>query len=265
MSRKRGKHFDNQKEIRRKGKVQNKKNKTVFPLFRIVSVIIILVCVFYIAIWLKGNSDNNKMLERAHSAVTLENIDGISKIVSVDFEALKQINSDTVGWIKVNNTKVDYPVVQTGNNSYYLNHSFDKSYNVLGWVFMDYRIDENETDKNITIYGHNAKNGSMFASLKDILKEEWYSNEENLNVLYVNEEGSHTYKVFSIYQIEEETYYTNNFFSSDAEYEEFIDVIKGRSIVDFRVDVTKDDQILTLSTCANNNKYRVVLHAKKII
>ena len=129
---------------------------------------------------------------------------------------------------------------------------------------MDYRIKRDGTDKNMTIYGHNSKNDAMFGSLKDILKEEWYSNSDNLNVTYIDENGTHTYKVFSIYQIKKETYYTTTYFSSDDEFKNFIDTLKGRSIVDFGVDVGTEDQILTLSTCADNNNYRIVLHAKKI-
>ena len=81
---------------------------------------------------------------------------------------------------------------------------------------------------------------------------------------YITEEENATYRVFSVYETEKELYYTNNNFENDAEYQEFLDELKSRSIVDFKVNVNKDDQILTLSTCADNNQYRVVLHAKKV-
>lgn len=258
MGRAKGKHL--------KSKSTNKKirGRVLVICFRIISIVIVAICIGYIAMWLKEAKHNDEILEAVQDAKVTQVIDNKTTVVSVDFEKLKNTNSETVGWIKVNNTKVDYPVVQTSNNDYYLKHSFDKSYNSLGWIFMDYRIKRDETDKNMTIYGHNSKNDAMFGSLKDILKEEWYSNSDNLNVTYIDENGTHTYKVFSIYQIKKETYYTTTYFSSDDEFKNFIDTLKGRSIVDFGVDVGTEDQILTLSTCADNNNYRIVLHAKKI-
>lgn len=260
MSKAKGKHLKT--KSMKKGK--NSKGRGVVICFRIISIIIATICLVYIIIWLKEARHNDEVLEAVQDAKITQVIDNKTTVISVDFENLKNTNSETVGWIKVNNTKVDYPVVQTNNNDYYLKHSFDKSYNSLGWIFMDYRIKRDGTDKNITIYGHNSKNDAMFGSLKDILKEEWYSNDDNLNITYIDENGTHTYKVFSIYQIKKETYYTNTYFSSDNEFKNFIDTLKGRSIVDFGVDVKTEDQILTLSTCADNNNYRIVLHAKKI-
>ena len=104
----------------------------------------------------------------------------------------------------------------------------------------------------------------MFGSLKKILNEDWYKNSANFNISYITEEENATYRVFSVYETEKELYYTNNNFENDAEYQEFLDELKSRSIVDFKVNVNKDDQILTLSTCADNNQYRIVLHAKKV-
>ena len=104
----------------------------------------------------------------------------------------------------------------------------------------------------------------MFGSMKNILNSEWYDNEENTNIILNTENEKCIYKVFSIYKIENEDYYIKTEFKNDNEFEDFIKTLKKRSIKDFNVDVSKDDNILTLSTCANNNKYRVVLHAKKV-
>ena len=120
------------------------------------------------------------------------------------------------------------------------------------------------TDKNIVIYGHNIRDGSMFGSMLNILNAKWYENEENTNITLYTENEKCMYKVFSIYKIENEDYYIKTEFKNDNEFEDFIKTLKKRSIKDFNVDVSKDDNILTLSTCANNNKYRVVLHAKKV-
>ena len=258
MSRTVGKH----------SKENNKKRK--FPFFRLVSVIIIIVCVAYIWNWLKENQHSNAIMEVAREAITIsneknyENNENTASNITVDFDKLRKTNPDVVGWIIVNNTNIDYPVVQTTDNSFYLSHSLDKEYNAAGWPFVDYRVKGNENDKNITIYGHNRKDGSMFGSLKKILQPEWYENEANLQVDYITEDGVKKYQVFSVYQIAKETYYTDNSFESDEEYISFLKELQSRSKVDFGVELEKDDQILTLSTCADNNYYRVVLHAKLI-
>lgn len=104
----------------------------------------------------------------------------------------------------------------------------------------------------------------MFGSLKNILNSDWYDNEENTNITLYTENEKCIYKVFSIYKIESEDYYITTEFENDKKFEQFVNTIKKRSIKEFDIDVSESDNILTLSTCANNNKYRVVLHAKKI-
>ena len=103
----------------------------------------------------------------------------------------------------------------------------------------------------------------MFGRLKNVLEEEWYNNEENHVINFVTEKEEQKYQVFSIYEIKNEDYYIDTEFKNN-EFEKFIDTLKNRSIKDFNVQVSETDRILTLSTCANNNKYRVVLHAKRI-
>lgn len=216
--------------------------------------------------WYKDKTNNNKIAEQIKSTVIVEdkNEDENKEEYTVDFNKLKEQNNETVAWIKVNNTNVEYPVVRATNNSFYLNHSFDKSKNSAGWIFADYKNKFDNTDKNIVIYGHNMRDDSMFGSLKNILNSDWYNNEENTNIALYTENEKYIYKVFSTYKIESEDYYIKTEFSNDNEFEKFIKTLKKRSIKNFNIDISKEDSILTLSTCANNNKYRVVLHSKKI-
>lgn len=251
------------------GKHSKKETKTrKIPIFRLISIVIILACGIYIWNWVKENNHSNKVMQIAKEAVTVKKEnneeDESKEVITVDFEKLKKTNPDVVGWIIVNNTNIDYPVVQTSDNSFYLSHSLDKEYNAAGWPFADYRVANNGKDKNITIYGHNRKDGSMFGSLKKILQPEWYENKDNLKITYVTEEETNEYQVFSVYQIAKETYYTNNYFNSDEEHQSFLNELQSRSEVDFDVELKSSDKILTLSTCADNNYYRVVLHAKLI-
>ena len=230
----------------------------------IIFLILLVISSVEIVKWFKSNQENEKLQEEISQAITINETEQVEeKTYNIDFAKLKEMNSDTVAWVKVEGTDVEYTVVQANNNDYYLNHNFEKQYNSAGWIFADYKNKLDGTDKNIIVYGHNRRDGSMFASLKNILKEEWYTNEENRKVTFVTEDEYSTYEVFSVYQIEREEYYLTTSFAN-GEFREFIENIKNRSTVDFNVDVTEADRILTLSTCANDNKYRVVLHAKKI-
>lgn len=208
------------------------------------------------------NNENNKI------KIIQENLKDLTKLKKgnneINFEELKSQNSDTVFYLKVNNTNISYPVVKYSDNNYYLNHSFDKSKNSAGWLFADYKNKLDGTDKNIVVYGYNRRDGSMFGTLKNILNKEWYDNTDNMDIVYMDIRGKHIYKVFSIYKIENEDYYITTQFNNDSEYKKFLTTIKSRSIKDFNVEISETDSILTLSTCANNNKYRVVLHAKRI-
>ena len=235
---------------------------------------IILMCFFTalliysgtkIVIWYMNNQNNKKISDEIAEFVTVDETkeDDEEKYV-VDFEKLKEKNSDIVAWLKVNGTNIETTVVKSTNNDYYLTHNFNKEYNSAGWIFADYKNKVDGTDKNLVIYGHNMRDDSMFGSLKWVINEDWYNNEDNKYITLITENETQVYEVFSVYQIEKEDYYIQTNFNTEKEFNTFAQTIKKRSKKDFNVDVNENDNILTLSTCANNNKYRVVLHAKKI-
>lgn len=247
-------------------KKKNKKYKKV--IFNLIVYMILLLVLVYSEVkiykWYKDNNKNNEIAEQIKGTVVVEEKSEDKEEYTIDFNKLKEQNKETVAWIKVNNTNIEYPVVKTKNNEFYLNHSFDKSENLGGWIFADHKNKFNGTDKNIVIYGHNMKDNSMFGTMQKILNPEWYNNEENTNIILKTEGKNYIYKVFSIYRIENEDYYIKTEFNNDSEFEQFLNTLKARSIRDFNMDMLESDSILTLSTCDNNNKYRVVLHAKKI-
>lgn len=239
-----------------------KKSKILITLIQIVLIAVIIFSGIKIIEWIKSNKKNKDIMSEIKENVVINNgMDSNNEEYKIDFAKLKQKNSDAIAWIKVNGTDIDFPVVKGTDNSYYLTHNFDKEKNKAGWIFADYRNKFDGTDKNIIIYGHNMKNGSMFASLKDVIKEEWYNNENNKYIALITENENCKYQVFSVYQIETEEYYLQTNISN---FKEFVEKIKGRSKKDFNVDIKETDSILTLSTCADNTKYRVVLHAVKI-
>ena len=166
-------------------KNENKKYIAIF--LQLIFWLILIYSLIEIVKWYIHNKHNEEIMQEISSAVTIvapeEQItENHEENYKIDFNALKQVNNDTVAFLKVNGTEIEYPVLKTTNNDFYLKHSFDKTYNAAGWIFADYRNKLDGTDKNIVIYGHNRKNGTMFSSLRNILNKEWYNNPEILKI-----------------------------------------------------------------------------------
>jgi len=184
-------------------------------------------------------------------------------LIDVDFTELKQKNSDTVGWIQVNGTNINYPFVQTTDNEYYLTHSFNKSNNSSGWVFMDYRNNKTEFDKNTIIYAHGRMNNTMFGTLRKILTNGWLNNTNNYIVKISSETENTLWQVFSVYKIPTTNDYIQVKFNNNKEFLNFGNMLIQRSSYNFNTNINEDDKILTLSTCYNDSE-KLVLHAKLI-
>lgn len=184
-------------------------------------------------------------------------------MINVNFNELKQKNPDTKGWIKVNGTNINYPFVQTNDNKFYLNHTFNKSYNSAGWVFLDYRNNINELLKNTIIYAHGRLDTTMFGSLKNILSSGWLNNTNNYVVKLSTETENTLWQIFSVYHIPTTSDYIKVHFSSNEEFTKWAKMLLDRSVHNFNTSINENDQILTLSTCYND-KEKVVLHAKLI-
>ena len=232
---------------------------------RIVLIILLLLFIgifIYASInifsWMTDNKKTKDIRKKIDDSINI-NVD--KGIFEVDFNELSKINSDVNSYLIVNNTNINYPVVKTNNNDYYLNHSFDRTKSEAGWVFMDSNNRFDGTDKNIVIYGHNRLDGTMFGTLKKVLDSNWYSKEENLDIELINKNETIKYKIFSIYKIKEEEYYINTYFTANT-FNSFINNIKNRSIHNFDVK-TDIKEILTLSTCTIVDGYRLVVHAYK--
>lgn len=212
----------------------------------------------------KKNEDNKQeILDNNENIDNEENLPELKLITNEALAALLVKNEEVVGEIKVNNTEVDYPVVQTKDNDYYLTHNINKEKNANGWIYMDYRNNSMNLDKNTILYGHNKLYSRvMFSSLHDTLNKKWYTNTENqiitFNTLYENMK----FKIFSIYRVPKTNDYLKVFFKDDNDFLDFINMITKRSIYDFNVPVNKDAKIITLSTCSGNYATnRLVIHA----
>ena len=270
-----------------KGKKNTRKRKNKkwpWVLLLIVLFAIIVVCLVKIVFWLKDNKTTSEVVNDITNNTNIEekqddeNTELVNKeedttsdywyyikfpLIDVDINKLKEKNSDTVGWINVNNTNINYPYVHGKDNNYYLTHSFDKKYNEAGWVFLDYRNDKNLSNKNNILYAHSRLDKTMFGSLSKTLKSNWYNNKDNHIIRLSTETENTMWQIFSVYKIPEETYYITTNFNSDNDYQKFLNTIKERSIHNFSTNLTTNDKILTLSTCYSDTE-RTVVHAKLI-
>jgi len=270
-----------------KGKKNTRKRKNKkwpWVLLLIVLFAIIVVCLVKIVFWLKDNKTTSEVVNDITNNTNIEekkddeNTELVNKeenttsdywyyikfpLIDVDINKLKEKNSDTVGWINVNNTNINYPFVQTKDNSYYLNHSFDKKYNEAGWVFLDYRNNNDLNNKNTILYAHSRLDKTMFGSLSKVLKSSWYNNKDNHIIRLSTDTENTLWQIFSVYKIPEESYYITTNFNSNKEYTKFLNTIKQRSIHNFNTNLDANDKILTLSTCYSDTE-RTVVHAKLI-
>ena len=183
-------------------------------------------------------------------------------LIDVDFTNLLSINNDTIGWIQVPGTNVNYPFVKYTDNSFYLNHSFDKSYNNAGWVFLDYRNDLNN-DKHIIIYAHGRYDKTMFGTLRNITTNGWLNDQNNFIIKLSTPKTNSLWQVFSVYKIPNTSDYLKISFLNDKDFLSFTTMLTNRSAYNFNTPVYSNDKIITLSTCYDDN-IKSVIHAKLI-
>ncbi len=186
----------------------------------------------------------------------------LEPFLEVDFTNLLKDNSDVVLWLKIPNTTINYAVVQK-DNSYYLNHSFNKKESDAGWLFVDERNDIENLGYNTIIYGHRRLDNTMFGDLIKFLNAEWFDNKDNHIIKMSSLTENTIWQIFSVYVIDKESYYIKTKFNENS-YQEFLEVIKKRSYYDFNTSLTTNNKVLTLSTCYNNYGKRLVVHAKLI-
>lgn len=183
------------------------------------------------------------------------------------FGDLVKKNKDIKGWIHINNTNINYVMLQTDNNDFYLKHDINKKDSPFGAIFADYRNDlktnENLKGQNLILYGHHMKNGTMFTDLKKFRDKNFFENNTVIE-LYIFP-YNYKFKIFSVLLVNKNLNYTKNFFSNDKEINEYLKEIKKDSIQFRDVKLTDKDTILTLSTCAYDFKdARLVVQGKLI-
>lgn len=253
-------------------------------------ILILLLIILFISIkniysWYIDTKNTNKELTRINEEIiindTIDNDNTIiipteepipdtnpyytyinMNLIDVDFTSLLSINSDTSGWIQVPGTNVNYPFVKTTDNSFYLNHSFDKSFNSAGWVFLDYR-NNLYIDKHLIIYAHGRYDKTMFGTLRSITTNGWLNNQNNFIIKLSTPKVNSLWQVFSIYKIPNTSDYLKVSFVNDEDFLSFTNMLTNRSVHNFDTPIYPNDKIITLSTCYDDN-IKSVIHAKLI-
>ena len=192
-------------------------------------------------------------------------------VILPEYAELYKQNNDMVGWIRINDTNINYPVMQSIDKpNFYLKHGFDKSYTDYGCPYVAESCDLSKPSDNLIVYGHHMKNGSMFSDLEKFKKKDFWEEHKtfNFNTLYAKQ----TYEIIAVFKT---VVYTESssefkyFQFSDAEspehFNNYISKCKTKAIYETGVTAEYGDKLITLSTCEySNTNGRLVLVAKKI-
>ena len=233
-----------------------KKKRKLTKFGRILSDIVIVVCLVIAGFsgWnlykeLHEYKESKETYEKLTPEVVIENPDTneVDTAPLFDWEKLKQINEDFVGWIRLDDSTVDYPFVQGTDNEYYLRHLFDGTYNNSGCVFMDVNNNRDFSDKNTILYAHNMKNGTMFASIEKYKDASYYDGHK---VIHIYTEAA-TYDVYPVAGIvtDGQDDYVRTSFNDDNDFMSYVNRFVSSSTFTSEQSIESTDRIVMLSTC----------------
>ena len=179
--------------------------------------------------------------------------------LEIDFENLRTINKDVIGWIYYEPIDLSYPIVRGYDNEYYTHYTFEQVQNSSGAIFMDFLNKPDFSDYNTIIYGHNMRNGTMFGSLKQLLNDNSII-EKNPYFYIFTEDQAYMYEIASVY-VTDSSSHTYDLVSNEDEQEEFADYITRVSTWYWDKKISGHDRIITLSTCNGlHSNNRTVIH-----
>ena len=212
---------------------------------------------------------NESIVQESESTETksTENVETTQEIVNtyktIDFDSLISLNSDTIGWITIPGTVIDYPIVLSHDNNEYLNLTFLKEKNSSGTLFVDRRNSGDFSDYNTLLYGHNMKNGTMFSQLRNYKDENFY--EEHKYIQIYTPYGANTYAIISCYATTKtsDAYKLN--FANQEEYENWLE--QESKLSKYKTyDYNPNLNTITLSTCngPSGSELRWIVHLQKI-
>lgn len=253
----------------------SRKNRILFFL----SLIVFVVCAAYLGVYSYNSKRAIEHFDELEQIVQTQKLDENGKVVDYEvnsdgklirYLSLSERNSDMVGWLSIENTELNYPVMQQANNNdFYLNHNFDKAKQSGGLPTLDYECDIQKPSDNVVIYGHNMRNGSVFATLTKYKKEGFWEEHSTivLDTLYEHRE----YQIMSVFNTKvgsTKEFKYHHFVETFAEEEfaAYVSMVKELSLYETGVDAQFGDNLLTLSTCSyGTSNERFVVVAKRIL
>ncbi|MGE6855781.1 class B sortase [Bacillus sp. FSL K6-2841] len=203
-----------------------------------------------IGLELFGYYQNRQVLAKAQTMYGHEqgmNENRESGTIRTSFDELRKVNDDIVGWINMKDTMIQYPIVQSRDNAFYLTRNYLKNDTRAGSIFMDYRNDVLHESPNTVVYGHRMRDGSMFAGLTNYLKGDFF--DEHRTFQYDTLYQSYEAEIFAVYETTVDFDYIQTDFQDLGEYAHYLQSVRKKSIYQTKTDVSTDDLILTLSTC----------------
>lgn len=228
----------------------------IIKVFFLIALIAFIVSAAYITNYFLSAKHQDGIIDEARSVWYEETQTNDDTELSA-IELLLKENSDFKGWITVPNTKIDNPIYQTDNNDFYLTHNQQKQKSVYGALFFDCKnvITESETDKNLVIYGHHMKNGSMFANLTKYKQLSFYKQNPTIEFSTLYKKG--TYKIYAAFVLNASKADDNDYiynisrksFIDDDDFDSWVNEARQRSLINTGVDVKNGDNIITLVTC----------------
>ncbi len=183
--------------------------------------------------------------------------------ITVDFSSLLAVNDDICGWLYLPNTDISYPVLQGETNNTYLHTNYEGKYAYAGCIFLDYRSAADFSQKNTIIYGHNMKSNIMFSNLDKYKNPDFVA--ENPNFFLLTPDGYRQYEVCQVLETEATSAVYGMTFDTDAEFQIHLDFLNQLALFPIDVDVTMEDQILTLSTCADQGEYQRLVVVGRLV
>lgn len=247
---------------RKKGR---KKGSILTTIILIVAIGVFCFSAFQLYKIFHSYKEGNDAYEKIRDiAVKAEELDG-ETIFSVDFDKLKEINPDTIGWIRFEEPSIiNYPVVHSHDNQEYLTKLFGEGKNTYGTLFVDKDNAGDFSDKNTFIYGHRMKSGSMFGKLEKYADEAFYK-EHPYFYIYTSDGKESQYQIFAAGVVKDTSESYNKQYEDEQEFTDYISYVKSKSNYDTGVEVPANAQIVSLSTCTvDSNEDRFLVHAVKI-
>lgn len=259
MARVRAKHF----------KQTTKKQRN---LIYIILIILIIISVAYLVFFLKDkNSTTNDSSALEEVKIDESKIDDKTTERMLQVQELQKENPDIIGWIEIVGTKINYPVLQGEDNSYYMTHNYKKEEAKDGSIFLDKDYDWNLPSSNLLMYGHNMGDGEMFQDLLKYESEDYYKEHPIVRFTTANDDSE--YEIISafksrVYYKSEKNVFRYYFFvnaENEEEYNDFVNNAKKASLYDTGKTAEYGDQLMTLSTCSyhtEDGRFAVVARKK---